>query len=110
MIGARLTVAVPEVSAIPATVDVLARLSGTTPVANEEERRVTVTVDSGATSLAEVVLLLDRAGVAAEDVALLQPTLDDVFFRLTGHGDRGDAPEHEDIPHDVPANSENVAL
>jgi ABC-2 type transport system ATP-binding protein len=30
--------------------------------------------------------LLDRAGIAVEDIAVRRPTLDDVFLSLTGHG------------------------
>ena len=32
-----------------------------------------------------VVRELDAAGVPVEDVAVRRPTLDDVFFELTGH-------------------------
>jgi ABC-2 type transport system ATP-binding protein len=35
-------------------------------------------------TLPEVVRALDAAGVEAVDVALRQPTLDEVFFALTG--------------------------
>ncbi|MGH4022100.1 MAG: ATP-binding cassette domain-containing protein [Pseudonocardiaceae bacterium] len=49
-------------------------------------------VDSGLTvpaegpgTLAEVVRRLDTAGVHVDDLALRRPTLDDVFFALTGH-------------------------
>ena len=33
----------------------------------------------------EAVRALDRAGILVDDVAVLQPSLDDVFFELTGH-------------------------
>jgi ABC-2 type transport system ATP-binding protein len=35
-------------------------------------------------ALTEVVRALDDAGIAAEDVALRRPTLDEVFLHLTG--------------------------
>jgi ABC-2 type transport system ATP-binding protein len=35
-------------------------------------------------ALTEVVRALDAAGIAAEDVALRRPTLDEVFLHLTG--------------------------
>ena len=37
------------------------------------------------TALTEVVRALDVAGIAAEDIGLRRPTLDEVFLRLTGH-------------------------
>lgn len=52
---------------------------------------------SGATTLVDVVRKLDAAGITVDDIALRRPTLDDVFFRLTGHprvaDDSVDAPE-----------------
>jgi len=39
--------------------------------------------------LAEVVRRLDAGGVALSELALRQPTLDDVFLALTGHTAEG---------------------
>ena len=36
--------------------------------------------------VSEVVRALDAAGAAVDDVALRQPSLDDVFHALTGRG------------------------
>jgi ABC-2 type transport system ATP-binding protein len=36
-------------------------------------------------AVAEAVRRLDEAGVATEDLAVVTPTLDDVFLQLTGH-------------------------
>ncbi|MER6948052.1 ATP-binding cassette domain-containing protein [Nonomuraea sp. NPDC000554] len=47
------------------------------------ERRVTVAVEQGAQSLMRIASALDSAGIAVEDLALRQPTLDDVFLQLT---------------------------
>jgi hypothetical protein len=47
-----------------------------------------VTQHSGV--IAEAVRRLDQAGVGIDDISLQRPTLDDVFFALTGH-----APEEE---------------
>ena len=41
-------------------------------------------------SIAEAVRRLDGAGISVDDLAVRQPTLDDVFISLTGH-----AAEHE---------------
>ncbi|WP_402463543.1 ATP-binding cassette domain-containing protein [Isoptericola aurantiacus] len=43
-----------------------------------------VSVDDGARAVTPVTLALDRAGVAVHELALRRPTLDDVFFRVTG--------------------------
>ena len=37
-------------------------------------------------AIADAVRRLDEAGVAIDDIAILSPTLDDVFLQLTGHG------------------------
>ena len=39
--------------------------------------------------LAEVVRRLDAGGIALSELALRQPTLDDVFLALTGHTAEG---------------------
>jgi len=39
----------------------------------------------GGFRLTDIVRELDRAGVAAADVRLRRPTLDEVFLRLTDH-------------------------
>jgi len=55
-------------------------------------RTATVPVTSAAGIVPAVVRELDAAGVPVEDVAVRRPTLDDVFFELTGHA----AEERED--------------
>jgi ABC-2 type transport system ATP-binding protein len=55
-------------------------------------------------SIAKAVRRLDNAGISVDDLAVRQPTLDDVFISLTGHaaehenGDRqnGDRPEESE--------------
>lgn len=49
-----------------------------------DERRLVVAVANGAQAISPVALALDRAGVAVDEIALRRPTLDDVFFRVTG--------------------------
>jgi ABC-2 type transport system ATP-binding protein len=45
-----------------------------------------VNVSDGATAMLEIVRLLDATHLAPETMALREPTLDDVFLELTGHG------------------------
>jgi ABC-2 type transport system ATP-binding protein len=50
-----------------------------------ESHRVTVKVADGARTVMEVVRALDREQVQPTDFAVREPTLDDVFLKLTGH-------------------------
>jgi ABC-2 type transport system ATP-binding protein len=50
-----------------------------------DRRTIVVPVTDGARRLADTVRGLDEAGLRVEDLALRQPTLDDVFLTLTGH-------------------------
>ncbi|HZT15591.1 MAG TPA: ATP-binding cassette domain-containing protein [Gaiellaceae bacterium] len=52
---------------------------------DEAARRVTAPCDGGGDGLLGALRSLDAAGVEVEDVALRQPTLDEVFLALTGH-------------------------
>ena len=47
-------------------------------------QRVSTPVDRGADELATVVRMLDERGIAADDIGLRRPTLDEVFLTLTG--------------------------
>jgi len=53
---------------------------------SHDGRRLRGPVRSGAGLATMVVRALDDAGVLVDDVAVHQPSLDDVFFALTGHG------------------------
>ena len=79
-----ITVQAAESGQIVNAVDVLRRFSTEEPTVSGHDRRVTVSVRNGSTLLAGVVRELDTAGVAVTDLAMRQPTLDDVFLALTG--------------------------
>jgi daunorubicin resistance ABC transporter ATP-binding subunit len=53
---------------------------------SQDGRRLAAPVRSGAGLATTVVRALDAAGVEVDDVEVRQPSLDDVFFALTGHG------------------------
>jgi ABC-2 type transport system ATP-binding protein len=59
----------------------------------QDENVVRVATSAGAAALTEVVRRLDAAGIAATGLQLRQPSLDDVFLSLTGHGASEAAPE-----------------
>jgi ABC-2 type transport system ATP-binding protein len=83
MIGARVDVVVRDVTALETAAAVLGRAAGAEPGIDRADRRVRVPVKAQVSFL-DLVRELDRAGVAAEDVAMRRPTLDEVFLRLTG--------------------------
>jgi ABC-2 type transport system ATP-binding protein len=74
------------------------------PADEPRQSRFVLPAPDGARTLTQALRQLDAAGVAAEDVALRKPTLDDVFLALTGHrattptgngpGPRGGADRH----------------
>lgn len=80
--GARLTVTLtrPNHSAVAALEKVV---EGAVHV-GEDGRRLVAAVKSGSGIATEVVRVLDVAGIVVDDVAVLPPSLDDVFFELTG--------------------------
>jgi daunorubicin resistance ABC transporter ATP-binding subunit len=86
-IGRRLDVVVHDVADLPRAAAVLARIPAAGPPELAPERRLAgVALSGGTLTLTGVVRELDRSGVIVDDVALRQPTLDEVFLRLTGPG------------------------
>ncbi|MEV4376534.1 ATP-binding cassette domain-containing protein [Streptosporangium sp. NPDC049644] len=81
-IGDRLDVTLEDPAAVPAAMTVLNTLTGTDPTATGADR-LSVALPGGRLRLADIVRELDRAEVAAADVSLRRPTLDEVFLRLT---------------------------
>ncbi|MFE0463777.1 ATP-binding cassette domain-containing protein [Kitasatospora sp. NPDC058965] len=83
-IGARVEVAVGSAAELPLAAAVVARLTGGEVALDQDGLLVSVVSRPGReTSLPQLVRELDAAGVAARDVALRTPTLDDVFLALT---------------------------
>jgi ABC-2 type transport system ATP-binding protein len=65
--------------------EALARLDHGRAQVDEATRSVTVGIDGASDGLKTALSSLDAAGVAVDDIALRQPTLDEVFLALTGH-------------------------
>ncbi len=95
--GERVEATVAHAEQLDAAVAVLDRLGEGAPHIDHERGYVAVPVPDGARRLAEVVRLLDAAGVELADLAVRRPTLDDVFLALTGHAAE-DAAEEEEAP------------
>jgi ABC-2 type transport system ATP-binding protein len=95
--GARLAVTLTTPN--PAAVASLQPLVDGTIQVSDDGRRLTATV-RGTTGLGtEAVRVLDRAGILVDDVAVVPPSLDDVFFVLTGHPtEQTNDEEEEAIP------------
>jgi ABC-2 type transport system ATP-binding protein len=64
--------------------EALSALACASPSLQDSTVRVPLRERKGA--IADAVRRLDAAGVAVDDLAILSPTLDDVFLQLTGHG------------------------
>ena len=86
--GERLEVTLCDPGRRHAAVSALAGIGDDPPDAVDGIVRVPLRDRSGA--IAAAVRRLDEAGVAIDDIALREPTLDDVFLQLTGHGVEAD--------------------
>ena len=64
--------------------DALGRIAHERAHIDEETRRVTVGVDSDGGVLTAALRSVEETGVQVDDIALRQPTLDEVFLALTG--------------------------
>ena len=65
--------------------EALGRLGEGRPRVDEATRRVTVGIDAAGDGLMAALRSVEAAGVEIDDIALRQPTLDEVFLVLTGH-------------------------
>ena len=94
--GARLsvTLSTPNAGAVAALQPLV---EGTIHV-SEDGRRLNAAVRGGSGLGTEAVRALDHAGIVVDDVAVLQPSLDDVFFELTGHPSSTDGIGEETVP------------
>ena len=85
-------------AAHPHAVDALRPLVDGAVQVSHDGRRLRAAVRSGAGLGTAVVRALDRAGVGVDDVAVHPPSLDDVFFALTGRSAvAGPEAELEDV-------------
>ncbi|HEY1916656.1 MAG TPA: ATP-binding cassette domain-containing protein [Streptosporangiaceae bacterium] len=83
-LGSRIDVVVADPGDLPAAIAVVRHLTQHPPAVDADRRRLSTPVTAGAVTLPELVRQLEAAGVAAEDVSLRRPTLDEVFLDRTG--------------------------
>jgi daunorubicin resistance ABC transporter ATP-binding subunit len=82
--GARLEVTLSDADSDGTAVAALGSLVAGAVHVSHDGRRLRAPVRSGAGLATAVVRALDAAGVTVDDVEVHQPSLDDVFFALTG--------------------------
>jgi ABC-2 type transport system ATP-binding protein len=82
--GARLEVTLSERASFDVVASALAPFVEGAPRAIDDGRRVFAPVASRTGLATTVVRALDAAGISVDDVEVRQPSLDDVFFALTG--------------------------
>jgi hypothetical protein len=67
------------------------------PIPSRRES-ATPPLDDGAAGIATtIVRVLDRARIAVDDMQVHQPSLDDVFFALTGHPAERERADERDL-------------
>jgi ABC-2 type transport system ATP-binding protein len=66
-------------------VDLLSELSNSQITSDAETGDISLPADGGTAILSDVVRRLDGGGIQLAELALTQPTLDDVFLAITGH-------------------------
>ena len=84
--GERIELIVDDPSRVDDARGVLAAVATDEVSYDQHTRRLTASVRGGGGALQQALRGLDEAGIAALDVGLRRPTLDDVFLTLTGHG------------------------
>jgi ABC-2 type transport system ATP-binding protein len=82
--GGILRVQVTDRSQTAIAAEAIARFGTDAPQITTQTGQVSLSVDGRASILADVIRHLDASGIAISDIALRQPTLDDVFLALTG--------------------------
>jgi ABC-2 type transport system ATP-binding protein len=83
--GDRIEVVVAEAADLAAAREIVARVADGDPGVDEPERRVHAPVTDRVAALTDVARSLQDKRIAAEDIGLRRPSLDDVFLSLTGH-------------------------
>ncbi|RBQ20786.1 daunorubicin/doxorubicin resistance ABC transporter ATP-binding protein DrrA [Spongiactinospora rosea] len=87
--GDHLDLAVRRAADLPAAVSALAAAGLPDPKPDPGTLCVTAVLPGGTSRMTEVLRRLDGAGVEVADITVRRPTLDDVFFALTGKADEG---------------------
>ena len=84
--GDRVDVVVRDASDLPVAAAIVERAAGAPPTVQPDMRKVSAPVRDRMAAMTEIFAALTAAELAAEDLAVRRPTLDEVFMQLTGHG------------------------
>jgi ABC-2 type transport system ATP-binding protein len=82
--GDRVDVVLHSAADLPVAAAILARAAGAAAETDPDTRRVSAPVRDRMSAMSEIFAALGAANVAAEDLAVRRPTLDEVFMELTG--------------------------
>jgi ABC-2 type transport system ATP-binding protein len=82
--GSRVELVVRSPEDLGAAAELVGRVGAEPPRIDRDGRRVSALVHDPVGALTALLPAVRAAGIAAEDVGLRRPTLDDVFLRLTG--------------------------
>jgi ABC-2 type transport system ATP-binding protein len=82
--GDQITVVVHDLHELAPASAIIGRICGSQPKIVEAERRISAPAIDRITALTEVVRALADAGIAAEDIGVRRPTLDEAFLAMTG--------------------------
>ncbi|HUC60110.1 MAG TPA: ATP-binding cassette domain-containing protein [Streptosporangiaceae bacterium] len=93
--GQRIRLTVESASSLGEAAAVLARYADEPPRTDRALRLIDAPVTAAARQMPAIVRELDAAGVLLDDLAIRQPSLDDVFLTLTGHRAEPEAGDHD---------------
>ncbi len=82
--GNRIDVVLQRADDLTSAASIIGRVAGAEAEIDADTRRVSATVRDRVPAITEVLRALDDTGIAAEDIALRRPTLDEVFLQITG--------------------------
>jgi ABC-2 type transport system ATP-binding protein len=82
--GSTLRIAVSDPADLEWAAAVLGRVTGADAQVDAAQRSVSASCSNGAQSVVAVAAALHDSGIAFDDLAIRQPTLDEVFLTLTG--------------------------
>ena len=88
---------------------VVRRIAGAEPVLTPESGRMNVPLDT-ADLAADVLIGFRQAGVSITSVSVAKPTLDEVFFAITGHGAEAEGEPGSGEPAGTGNTSDKTAL
>jgi ABC-2 type transport system ATP-binding protein len=87
--GDRIDIVLRDESHLAAAAAIVERAAGAAATIDLDTRQISAPVRDRVAALTEAARALDDAGIAAADITLRRPTLDEVFLHLTGN-----SPEH----------------